>query len=70
MQQFYMILSAVGCERGQPYAFYKDPFKAQTDFDAIHDVYSALTGNRVAFLVAYELMSNGQLVEIAELGAK
>jgi hypothetical protein len=70
MTQLYMILSAVGSERGQPIGFYYDPFKARADFAAINDVGSALTGNRTAFLVAYEVKKSGQLVEVAELGSK
>ena len=70
MTQVYMILSAVGSERGQPIGFYHDPFKARADFAAINDVGSALTGNKTVFLVAYTMQKNGQLVEVAELGSK
>jgi len=70
MTQLYMILSAVGSERGQPIGFYKDPFKARADFGAINDMLSALTGNLTAFLIAYEVQKGGQLVEVAELGRK
>ena len=70
MTQLYMILSAVGSERGQPIGFYYDPFKARADFAAINDMGSALTGNRTAFLVAYEVKKRGQLVEVAEIGSK
>ena len=70
MTQLYMILSAVGTGRGQPVGFYYDPFKARADFAAINDVGSALTGNKTAFLVAYEVQKSGQLVEVAEIGSK
>jgi len=65
-----MILSAIGSERGQPVGFYYDPFKARADFAAINDMGSALTGNKTAFLVAYEIRKSGQLVEVSELGSK
>jgi len=70
MTQLYMILSAVGSERGQPIGFYYDPFKARADFAAINNIFSAFTGNKTAFLVAYEVQKGGQLVEVAELGSK
>lgn len=70
MTQLYMILSAVGSERGQPVGLYYDPFKARADFAAINDMGSALTGNKTAFLVAYELQKSGQLAEVAELASK
>lgn len=70
MTQIYMILSAVGRERGQPCAVFYDPFAARRAFDEIDDMSAAFTGNRVAFLIAYEIMKNGQLMELAELGCK
>ena len=66
----YMILSAVGTERGQPTHTFFDPFLARATFDAL-DVGMALafTGNYSAFLVAYEIRE-GVLVETAEIGRK
>lgn len=68
--QLYMILSAVGMERGAPAALYFDPFKASAAFAAISDLASAFTGSYTAFLVAYEVDAEGHLVEIGELGRK
>ncbi len=65
-----MILSAVGDQRGQPIAFYYDPFKARAHFATFSDMLSAFTGHYTAFLVAYEVDGSGSLVEIAELGRK
>ena len=70
MTQFYMILSAVGSERGQPIGFYYDLFKAQADFNAINNIAGAFTGNLTAFLIAYELQKGGQLLELQEMGRK
>ena len=70
MTQLYIILSAVGNERGQPIGLYYDPFKARQDFAAISDLQAAFTGNATAFLVAYEVTSTGVLLEVAELGRK
>jgi len=65
----YMILGAVDQERGQPIGLYYDIFKAQKDFAAISDV-GAFTGHLTAFLVAYDVQKNGQLMELQELGRK
>ena len=70
MTQLYMILSAIGCERGQPIGLYYDIFKAQADFVAITDIGSTLTGNLTVFLVAYKVQKGGQLIELQELGRK
>jgi hypothetical protein len=70
MTQLYMILSAVGYERGQPIGFYYDLFKARADFNAMNDLHSAFTGNLTAFLIAYEVQKGGALLEIQELGRK
>ena len=51
MTQLYMILSAIGCERGQPIGLYYDIFKAQADFAAITDIGGAqikLKGHQAA----------------------
>lgn len=68
--QIYMLLAAVGTERGQPFAFFTDPFKARDAFAGISDITSAFTGSYTAFLVAYEVAENGQLTEVEELGRK
>jgi len=68
--QIYMILSANKSERGEPIGFYTDPFKARADFAAINDMINAFTGNRTAFLVAYDVQPGGALAEVAELGCK
>jgi hypothetical protein len=67
----YMILSAVGTERGSPIYTFFDPFLARSTFDSI-DVGMAIafTGNYSAFLVAYEIGAGGVLIETAELGRK
>ena len=70
MTQLYMILSAVGSERGQPIGLYYDAFKATQDFNAINNLASAFSGDLTAFLVAYEVQKGGQLVEVKELGRK
>lgn len=70
MTQIYMILAAVGRKRGQPCAVFFDPFAARRAFDAIDDMSSHFTGNHVAFLVAYELGKDGQLIELEEIGRK
>jgi hypothetical protein len=70
MPQIYMILSAIGTERGQPCAVFYDPFAARRAFDEIDGTSSHFTGNYVAFLVAYDIMKNGQLMELDELGHK
>jgi hypothetical protein len=69
-RQIYMILSANKSERGEPIGFYTDPFKARADFAAINDMINAFTGNRTAFLVAYDVQPGGALMEVAELGCK
>lgn len=68
--QIYMLLAAVGMERGQPFAFFTDPFAARQAFASVDGTASAFTGSYTAFLVAYEVAENGQLIEIAELGRK
>ena len=68
--QIYMILSAVGDERGQPIGFYQDLFKARADFNALNDMHSAFTGHLTAFLIAYEIQKGGALTELQELGRK
>lgn len=68
--QIYMLLSAVGMERGAPFALFYDPFAARAAFAGISDIASAFTGSYTAFLVAYEIGENGQLVEVEELGRK
>jgi hypothetical protein len=68
--QIYMLLSAVGLERGQPFAFFTDPFKARQYFEAVDGTASAFTGAYTAFLVAYNTTADGQLVEVEELGRK
>ncbi len=70
MTQIYMILSAVGTERGQPLAVFFDPFAARRAFDAIDGFSSHFTGNYTAFLVAYEMGKDGTLVELDEIGRK
>jgi len=70
MKQFYMILSAIGSERGQPIGFYKDLIKATADYNAINNISGAFTGNLTAFLIAYEVQKGGQLLELQELGRK
>jgi hypothetical protein len=70
MTQIYMILAAVGAERGQPCAVFFDPFAARRAFDEIDGTSAHFTGNRVAFLVAYEILKNGQLMELEEIGCK
>lgn len=70
MTQIYMILSAVGYERGQPCAVFFDPFAAKRAFDEMGSMISAFIPTYTAFLVAYELQKNGQLVELEELGRK
>jgi hypothetical protein len=69
-RQIYMILSANKSERGEPIGFYTDPFKARADFAAINDMINAFTGNRTAFLIAYDVQPGGALAEVAELGCK
>lgn len=69
-KQIYMILSAVGDERGQPIGFYHDLFKARADFNALNDMHSAFTGSLTAFLIAYEIQKGGALMELQELGRK
>jgi len=68
--QVYMILGAVGKERGAPTGLYFDPFKARAAFAAISDISSAFTGSYTAFLVAYEIGAEGELTEVEELGRK
>jgi hypothetical protein len=68
--QVYMILGAVGMERGAPTALFMDPFKARDAFAAISDIASAFTGSYTAFLVAYEIAADGSLTEVEELGRK
>lgn len=68
--QVYMILSAVGMERGAPTHVFYDPFKARAHFEAISDIASAFTGSYTAFLVAYEIGTDGTLHELQELGRK
>lgn len=68
--QLYMILGAVGLERGAPIGLYFDPFKAREAFAAITDLTGAFTGSYTAFLVAYEVGADGQLTEVEELGRK
>ena len=68
--QLYMILSAVGMERGAPIALFFDPFAARAAFAAISDISSAFTGSYAAFLVAYDVAPDGQLTEVEELGRK
>lgn len=70
MTQLYMILRAVGSERGQPIGLYYDIFKANQDFAAINNLASAFTGDLTAFLIAYEVQKGGELVEIKELARK
>lgn len=70
MTQIYMILSAVGYERGQPIAMFFDPFAAKRAFDAIENFSVHFLPKYEAFLVAYELQKDGQLLEIEELGRK
>jgi hypothetical protein len=70
MTQIYMILSAVGYERGPPIAVFFDPFAAKRMFDAIDNMVSAFIPKHTAFLVAYELQKDGQLLELEELGRK
>jgi hypothetical protein len=68
--QLYMILGAVGTERGAPFALFFDPFAARAAFAAITDLTGAFTGSYTAFLVAYEVGADGQLAEVEELGRK
>ena len=68
--QLYMILSAVGTERGAPFALFFDPFAARAAFAAITDLTGAFTGSYTAFLVVYDVAPNGQLTEVEELGRK
>jgi hypothetical protein len=70
MTQLYIILSAVGDERGQPIGLYYDVFKAQKDFAAINNMGSAILGGLTAFLIAYQVQKGGQLVELQEMGRK
>lgn len=70
MTQLYMILSAVGSERGQPIGLYYDVFKATADFNAINSTGGAFTGNLTVFLIAYQVQKGGQLTELQELGRK
>ncbi len=70
MTQLYMILTAIGRERGQPCAVFFDPFAAKRAFEEIDGMSSHFTPTYTAFLVAYELQKNGQLVELEELGRK
>ncbi len=70
MSQVYMILSAIGYERGPPCAVFFDPFAAKRAFDAIDNFSVHFAPKHEAFLVAYELQKNGQLVELEELGRK
>jgi len=65
-----MILRANKMERGEPMGVYTDPFKARNDFAAINEMINAFTGNRTAFLVAYDVSPSGSLHEVAELGCK
>ena len=55
MTQLYMILTAVGRERGQPCAVFFDPFAAKRAFEEIDGMSSHFTPTYTAFLVAYEL---------------
>lgn len=67
----YMILSAVGTERGQPIYTFFDPFLARATFDALEvGMAYAFTGNYSAFLIAYEIGEGGALRELEELGRK
>ena len=67
----YMILSAVGTERGQPLYTFFDPFLARATFDAMDvGLASAFTGNYNVFLIAYEIGEGGMLTEMGELGRK
>ena len=68
--QCYMILGAVGEERGAPMQFFWDPFKAREAFSYYGDVLHAFGGGYTAFLVAYEVQPDGGLRELAELGRK
>lgn len=68
--QVYMILSAVGTERGAPTHVFYDPFKARAHFATIDDIVSAFTGSYTAFLVAYEIGADGTLTELQEIGRK
>lgn len=68
--QIFMILSAIGGERGQPVALYTDPFKAKAEFEAINNMGNAMMGNLTAFLVAYMQPANGPLIEIEEIGRR
>ena len=70
MTQIYMILNAVGRERGEPCAVFFDPFAAKRAFDEIDGFSSHFTPSYTAFLIAYELQKHGQLIEIEEIARK
>jgi hypothetical protein len=65
----YMILTAIGNQRGEPIALFYDAFQARSAFSLISDVAQAFTGNNTAFLVMYELGPYG-LREVQELARK
>ena len=68
--QMYMLLSAVGDERGQPIALFFDPFRARAAFDQYNDLAHAFGAGRTVFLVAYQAMPDGSLIELEEIGRK
>jgi hypothetical protein len=68
--QLYMILGAVGYERGPPISLFFDPFKARAAFATYSDMAAAFGAGYTAFLVAYESYPDGTLVELEEIGRK
>lgn len=68
--QMYMLLSAVGEERGQPIGLFFDPFRAKAAFAQFNDLYHAFGQGRTVFLVAYQAMPDGTLIELEEIGRK